>query len=689
MLTPRALRRLARASQVVAPRLPKRRAADVGPTAEAAAAAAATAPETPAAAEAAAGAQAAGARESAATGRAAEALEMDAAAPQARQVPPKRIGLASALAATSAASRVGAAASGRIGRRRAALAPGSGDADASAGAEASTSSSSQGAAAFGWTSQQAKNLRESVEQLTRARLFSFYTAAAGGVVLSGAAAALALNWHDVRSRFSQESAEVVQLTIRDEQLQFTVGEISKELLRRVMTDEEIARTTAGWVLKLLNSIQDDIGALFVKILALQPVVDAVNRLADKLVAYLCASTSIQEQVGRLLVDAICLEYSRNAAAAWTCELVMRDDTTASFRDLVVGALQSDAVVQQAQVLGSQIVDYILRDPAIFMEARRTLTDALRDDEVRGAAKESLWNVLLPSWGARANTERQRCVKHLGELLALSDLTPEERATLRALQIRLQSTAKGGSANANATSGSAASTASKTAASSSSAGVSSTSVGAASGAGSSPSSSTTTTTTTGVGAAAVEESGSANAEQTGRAASKSSVAAKPAEAAETGGIAQATAQGPPSPPIPEKPTAASSAPQAATPASVKAEGAIPAAAADVAPVHKAAEEAPAAPLEHRESVPVVRAAVSEEAAPHFEMEPLAPKRATTAASSSVADVGTPAPAPAAARVGSSESSTHSAPELSPSADGSAERRALDETNVETAEGQGNA
>lgn len=74
----------------------------------------------------------------------------------------------------------------------------------------------------------------------------------------------------------------------------------------------------------------------------------------------------EEQVGALLVDAINLQASRDAAALWAYDLVMREDVTNGFRDLVVTALQPgarkkalelrrrmDPVVNEAQELAVQ------------------------------------------------------------------------------------------------------------------------------------------------------------------------------------------------------------------------------------------------------------------------------------------------------------------------------------------------
>lgn len=236
---------------------------------------------------------------------------------------------------------------------------------------------------------------------------------------------------------------MVSQTMRDAQVQFTAREFSKELLNQLLHDEEIATTVASWTLRLLASIQEEIGALFVRILQQDQVVDEVNRLADKLVAYLCASQQIQERVGGLLVDAINLQSSRDAAAVWAYDLVMREDVTEGFRDLVVAALQMDAVVEEAQQLAVQVVNRVLSDEGTILEAKKVLRDALEDQELRNSAKESLWSIVIP-WGSRSSPDEvKRAVRLSEELASLPALNDDERASLRSLQMRLRAEGRKG------------------------------------------------------------------------------------------------------------------------------------------------------------------------------------------------------------------------------------------------------
>ncbi|CAE7660216.1 unnamed protein product [Symbiodinium sp. CCMP2456] len=146
----------------------------------------------------------------------------------------------------------------------------------------------------------------------------------------------------------------------------------------------------------------------------------------------------EERVGGLLVDAINLQSSRDAAAVWAYDLVMRQDVTEGFRDLVVAALQMDAVVEEAQQLAVQVVNRVLSDEGTILEAKKVLRDALEDQELRNSAKESLWSIVIP-WGSSPD-EVKRAVRlaearvnigmPLYELASLPALNDDERASLR-------------------------------------------------------------------------------------------------------------------------------------------------------------------------------------------------------------------------------------------------------------------
>merc|ERR1712217_919004 len=241
----------------------------------------------------------------------------------------------------------------------------------------------------------------------------------------------------VRSEVSRESAEVVSETIRDERVQFSAQEFSKELLNQLLNDKDIEKLVAKRVMQLLVDIQDDIGALLVKIILTDQCVEGVNRLADRLVEYLCASTTIQQKVGGLLVDAICLQSSRDASAAWAVDLVLREDVTIGFRDLVVAALQMDAVVSEAQNLASSVLNQVLQDPEVVAEAKRTLNETLQDSELRATAKETLWGVVMP-WGSRpAASSIPKAIRSIDELSSLDTSTSEEKQMLKSLQARIK------------------------------------------------------------------------------------------------------------------------------------------------------------------------------------------------------------------------------------------------------------
>ncbi|CAE7032496.1 unnamed protein product [Symbiodinium sp. CCMP2592] len=154
-----------------------------------------------------------------------------------------------------------------------------------------------------------------------------------------------------------------------------------------------------------------------------------------------------ERVGGLLVDAINLQSSRDAAAVWAYDLVMREDVTEGFRDLVVAALQMDAVVEEAQQLAVQVVNRVLSDEGTILEAKKVLRDALEDQELRNSAKESLWSIVIP-WGSRSSPDEvKRAVRLAEELASLPALNDDERASLRSLQMRLRAEGRKGAPRA--------------------------------------------------------------------------------------------------------------------------------------------------------------------------------------------------------------------------------------------------
>mmetsp|Transcript_26069 Transcript_26069/g.57424 ORF Transcript_26069/g.57424 Transcript_26069/m.57424 type:complete len:453 (+) Transcript_26069:75-1433(+) len=278
-----------------------------------------------------------------------------------------------------------------------------------------------------------------VEARYRWSSYVFYGIGGGGVFTAGI---VMYNWDGIKRYFSKESAGLASLTIQDKELQTSVGELATALLQKIMTDDAISKAVAEWVMSLLNSIEGEISLLVMRILEREEIIGAVNRLADRLVEYLCSSQLIQEKVGKLLVDAICMEYTRNAAADWAVDLVTREDVLNSLTEMLVTALQREPIVKQSQVVGAQIVDHILRDPQVYFEARKVLSDTLRDSELQVAAKESIWNIILP-WGARSKVSeedksKQRAIQVVDEIANnVGDMTPEEKTALFNLQARLR------------------------------------------------------------------------------------------------------------------------------------------------------------------------------------------------------------------------------------------------------------
>lgn len=288
-----------------------------------------------------------------------------------------------------------------------------------------------------WQHQMGPHM-ERITDLYNKAIFSSRLLYASALAVAAAAGLVLYNWKFVRSNVSRESAEVIAETIQDQKVHISVKEFTKELLHMLFNDKEVEKLCGAWVYRLLLSIQNEIGELCVHILQQEQVIAAVNRLADRIVEYLCSNEVIQQRVGQLLVDAISLQSSRDAAAGWAYDLVMREDVTEGFAKLVVTALQMDLVVSEAGVLSQQVVNRVLQDPEVIAEAKNLLNQTLRDSELRAAAKESLWNIVVP-WSStgREPDKMKRAAKSLDELAASDALTVEERRLLKSIQARIR------------------------------------------------------------------------------------------------------------------------------------------------------------------------------------------------------------------------------------------------------------
>eukprot|EP00746_Dinoflagellata_sp_MGD_P011306 gnl/MRDRNA2_/MRDRNA2_123651_c0_seq1.p1 gnl/MRDRNA2_/MRDRNA2_123651_c0~~gnl/MRDRNA2_/MRDRNA2_123651_c0_seq1.p1 ORF type:complete len:531 (+),score=114.27 gnl/MRDRNA2_/MRDRNA2_123651_c0_seq1:83-1675(+) len=281
-------------------------------------------------------------------------------------------------------------------------------------------------------------IQTNMQELINVRKYSMRAWAFLGLLISSAGLLLWRNWSRAKTQVSQESAEIVTGIIADKQLQFTAAEFSKVLLHELLTDKQIEKAVKTWLYQLLTDMQDDLGALVVKILHQEQVVEAVNRLADRLVSYLCANTTIHSQVGGLLVDAICLESSRNSAALWSCDLIAREDVQTSFQNLVLTALQSDVVTGGASELAAQIVADVLKSEVNAQLVKELFNDTLADEELQATAKEMLWNILKPwGWGRASDKGPQRSLRLIDELSGNQKLTQEELRVLKQLQARIK------------------------------------------------------------------------------------------------------------------------------------------------------------------------------------------------------------------------------------------------------------
>lgn len=242
---------------------------------------------------------------------------------------------------------------------------------------------------------------------------------------------LFFNWETVRSHVSHQSADLISETIDDEKLHDNAMEFSTALLQLLLADEHVKETVAAWARVVLASV--DLGDLVVSVLQNKEVVGTIREKTSELIAYLCRSQYIQQNVGDLLVKAIFLEVSRNSAAENVCYLLKREDVKEGLRDVFVLTLQNEWFIKETEALAIKTINDMLTDPRTQSEIKKVLNEALGDTEVRDTARDALWDTLWPS----KQKTLPKISKDIDEILDFDALSEEECQVLRALQSRMR------------------------------------------------------------------------------------------------------------------------------------------------------------------------------------------------------------------------------------------------------------
>merc|ERR1712194_695793 len=284
-----------------------------------------------------------------------------------------------------------------------------------------------------WASGEAhEELARISGSLHKSVLMSKAALTAGVVVVTLGAGYLLANRDTVVVR---EVAELISQTKQDPQLQLYVQQFGRALLERVLSDEQVTRLSGEWIMGFLGKLQVEVGQWFVHILFTDHVLTGVNRLGDRIVAHLCSSAEIQNNAAQLMVNAICLDVSRDGAGQWAYDLILREDVQAGAAELVVSGLKTDAVATEAGNLTWSVVQALMEDPGIQEEVSHALCDIFGDADFMTEAKATLWGLMVP-WRS-APAAPPGVLSALDDLISVDSLTPEERHVLRAVHTRTQ------------------------------------------------------------------------------------------------------------------------------------------------------------------------------------------------------------------------------------------------------------
>ncbi|KAF4749613.1 hypothetical protein FOZ62_026631, partial [Perkinsus olseni] len=204
--------------------------------------------------------------------------------------------------------------------------------------------------------------------------------------------ALWMNKDKITSTVGTQGASVVRETISNKDLQDAAEATVRKMLEQILADESLRGVAGGWVLQLLNGMQNEIGDLMAKIIRL----DAVQQAAKDLVASLCKDPYITQQVSSLVVSTIYMPVVQDAAAKWTGELVMRPDVQEKLSQTTSDTVRSKVVLETVQEVAIRVAQGVINDPATSEMLKERLTEVAADQELQAALSDSAWRVVSRS-----------------------------------------------------------------------------------------------------------------------------------------------------------------------------------------------------------------------------------------------------------------------------------------------------
>ncbi|KAF4670702.1 Monoacylglycerol lipase abhd12 [Perkinsus olseni] len=204
--------------------------------------------------------------------------------------------------------------------------------------------------------------------------------------------ALWMNKEKITSTVGTQGASVVRETISNKDLQDAAEATVRKMLEQILADESLRGVAGGWVLQLLNGMQNEIGDLMAKIIRL----DAVQQAAKDLVASLCKDPYIIQQVSSLVVSTIYMPVVQDAAAKWTAELVMRPDVQEKLSQTTSDTVRSKVVLDTVEEVAIRVAQGVINDPATSEMLKERLTEVAADQELQAALSDSAWRVVSRS-----------------------------------------------------------------------------------------------------------------------------------------------------------------------------------------------------------------------------------------------------------------------------------------------------
>ncbi|CAD7937113.1 unnamed protein product [Amoebophrya sp. A25] len=265
--------------------------------------------------------------------------------------------------------------------------------------------------------EQLHELHEKTRNLPR---FAFMGIAGGlGLLCS----ILYMRWTWVVGAVSDETSKVVKEVVASAELKDEASIFSKDLLHKLMTDEEISRVSGKWVLELIAFFESELGKQIASLLKQDVILEELTRLGMVWIQRLCEKPEIREALADLVIQVLLLPRILDQTVHLTRDIVKSEAVMTATAEALYDIVTTEEAINRVSTLGRRATKELLEDEFLKRELVTALSETLRRDEVQRSGRAALWGIMMPGFLSREG-EKGSLAQMLGSAEAHWESLPE-------------------------------------------------------------------------------------------------------------------------------------------------------------------------------------------------------------------------------------------------------------------------